>query len=1670
MLKRLVLLFLVAAGIAIGTGPDPHAQSCGSNAVVCENNLPGNPSSEWDITGAGDASIQGFATDISVNRGGTVHFKINTTAATFRIDVYRLGYYAGLGARKVATIPTVSGQSQPACLTNNTTFLVDCGNWSETASWAVPATAVSGIYVAKSVRSDTGGSSHIVFIVRDDASTSDVLFQTSDTTWQAYNQYGGFSLYLGSPQRAFKVSYNRPFSTRGQTGGFGPSDWLFSTEYPMLRWLEANGYDVTYFTGIDTARSGALIRNHRALLSVGHDEYWSAEQRASVEAARAAGVHLAFFSGNEIFWKTRWETSIDGSGTPFRTLVCYKETIAGSAIDSADPPTWTGTWRDLRLSPPADGGKPENALSGQLFTINRGSAAITVPSTYASLRFWRNTAVAQLQPGQTATLADQTLGYEWDEDIDNGFRPAGSMQLSSTSVPITDNHLVDFGNTYHSATVTHHMTLYRHASGALVFGAGTVQWAWGLDPNHDIGPDTGSSTADPIVQQATMNLLGDMGVQPQTRQAGLFPALPSSDSTAPTSAIASPAAGAVIAAGTRVAITGTAADGGGGVVGGVEASVDGGATWHPASGTSNWSYSWRPNATGTANILSRAVDDTGNLEQPVTQTTVTVGPVNCPCSIWDDAFGPWDIDSADANAIEEGVKFRSDVNGQITGIRFYKAPANTGTHTGHLWASDGTLLGSLTFSNETASGWQQASFATPISIVANTTYVASYHTNAGHYSVDDFYFGRSGTDMGPLHALRSGVDGPNGVFIYGATAFPTQSFESENTWVDVVLGPVDTTPPTVSITAPAGGVTVNGTVAVSATAADNVSVVGVQFKLDGANLGAEDTAAPYTINWNSTTIGNGSHTLTAVVRDPSANTTTSAPVPVTVNNPDVTPPTVSMTAPVNNAIVSGTGVTVSANASDNNGVAGVQFLLDGAALGAEVLTSPFTMSWNSMTTANGAHTLAARARDAAGNVATSANVTVTIGNGAPTLDVNVFTDKSTTTTTITSPTFSTNGASELLVAFVGADDRTAGNTVSGVTGGGLTWTLVRRTNTQRGDSEIWRAFSASTLSGASVTATLTQGAAASLTVVSFAGVDTTGTNGSGAVGATGSGSAATGAPTASLVSTRANSFVFGVGLDWDAGPARTLGANQTMVHQYAATNVITAWVQRTTSPVAASGTTVTINDTAPTADRYNLTICEILPPGTPTWTVSGAVTPAASGVGTTLALSGAATGTVTADAAGNFTFTGLANGTYTVTPSKTGFTFSPASQSVTVSGANVTAVNFTAAPVPTWNISGTVSPSASGANTTLTLSGAGTGTATADASGNFTFTGRPNGTYTVTPSKSGFSFSPTSQTVVVNGANVGAVNFTAAALPTWSVSGTVSPSANGSATTLTLSGAGSGTTTADASGNFTFTGLNNGTYTVTPSKSGFVFTPASQSVTASGANVTGVNFTIATAPPPSGIKIDANVSRDQPTSATTVASPAFSTTSANELVLAFVVADYLSGANTTVTNVTGAGLTWQLVVRSNIQSGTSEVWRAFAPSTLTNVTVTATLSQSVDSMLTVMSFSGVDTSGTNGSGAIGAIATSNSISGAPSASLATTRNNSWVMGAGNDYDNAIARIVGANQTLVHQYMPPVGDTYWVQRQNAPTPLAGTNVTINDTAPTSDRFNLAICEILPVPGT
>ena len=189
----------------------------------------------------------------------------------------------------------------------------------------------------------------------------------------------------------------------------------------------------------------------------------------------------------------------------------------------------------------------------------------------------------------------------------------------------------------------------------------------------------------------------------------------------------------------------------------------------------------------------------------------------------------------------------------------------------------------------------------------------------------------------------------------------------------------DTTAPTVSVTSPASGSAVAGSVNITATAADNVAVAGVRFAVDGVNSGSEDVTAPYALSWNTTTVPNGSHTLTAIARDSSGNLKTSAAVTVTVANGDTTNPTVSITSPVNGASVTGS-ISITATAADAVAVSGVRFLLDGVSLGTEDLTAPYAQAWNSTTTTNGSHALTAIARDSSGNVKTSATVTVTITN------------------------------------------------------------------------------------------------------------------------------------------------------------------------------------------------------------------------------------------------------------------------------------------------------------------------------------------------------------------------------------------------------------------------------------------------------------------------------------------------------------------------------------------------------------------------------------------------------------------------------------------------------------------------------------------------------------------
>ena len=158
----------------------------------------------------------------------------------------------------------------------------------------------------------------------------------------------------------------------------------------------------------------------------------------------------------------------------------------------------------------------------------------------------------------------------------------------------------------------------------------------------------------------------------------------------------------------------------------------------------------------------------------------------CPCTIWPTSATP--AGSAnDPNAVELGVRLRSDVSGSITGLRFYKGAANTGIHVANLWTNAGVLLATATFTGETASGWQTVNFPTPVPITANTTYVASYHTNAGQYAYSSLFFASAGVDSAPLHALRTNVDGSNGVYLYGASGFPSETYNSTNYWVDVVF-------------------------------------------------------------------------------------------------------------------------------------------------------------------------------------------------------------------------------------------------------------------------------------------------------------------------------------------------------------------------------------------------------------------------------------------------------------------------------------------------------------------------------------------------------------------------------------------------------------------------------------------------------------------------------------------------------------------------------------------------------------------------------------------------------------------------------------------------------------------------------------------------------------------
>lgn len=364
-----------------------------TKTITEENSLPGT--SEWKLTNpAIHREIEGYASATSVNIGDSIHLFINTAATKQIINVYRMGWYNGLGSRLIAGPFTTEGTVQKIPKPDTETGLIEC-DWIHPFSLKIEKNWTSGIYLIKLEENVTNKQSYILFVVRNDHKSADILFQLPITTYQSYNTWGGKSLYShasgdsipwGSSKgvAADKVSFNRPYaaSTNMKTiKSVGSSEFLANVQpinegypissagwdYNMVRWLEKNGYDVNYSTNIDTHTSPNILKKHKLFLSQGHDEYWTQEMKNNIIAARDTGVNLAFFGANIAYWQMRLEPSTITNSLN-RTMVCYKNT-------NTDPVKGIATTVMFR-NPPIS--KPEAAFVGVQYFSDRIDSDIII--------------------------------------------------------------------------------------------------------------------------------------------------------------------------------------------------------------------------------------------------------------------------------------------------------------------------------------------------------------------------------------------------------------------------------------------------------------------------------------------------------------------------------------------------------------------------------------------------------------------------------------------------------------------------------------------------------------------------------------------------------------------------------------------------------------------------------------------------------------------------------------------------------------------------------------------------------------------------------------------------------------------------------------------------------------------------------------------------------------------------------------------------------------------------------------------------------------------------------------------------------------------------------------------------------------------------------------------
>lgn len=528
-----------AAQVAyVNSGADIN--SAPANDIVRENSLPGTAKANWFLGNNGtNSTIAGYTDKTSYAPGDTVSFKVDSTNNPFRVEIYRLGFYGNetLGARCITGDAFITGspavQSDPSV--DGTLGHTTC-SWSTTASWTVPSDATPGFYYVLFRRTDVTtnvASGH--FIVKGDPAGKAVMV-SPDCTYQAYNIWGattnngnrstgtwtGRSLYqIGNDgaaanfsHRSYAVSFDRPYSIQSTN----EATYVFDSEYGIMSFCEAQGYDLTYASEIDLENDNNYLNDATLVMSNGHPEYWTTNIWDAYKNARDNGVNIMFNASNVALWRTRFAAGDSNK----RTIICYKDsgtvdTSAGFTGTGRDPLEYTGTWRDSRTSTPNNTDRrPEDSLTGQWFKVSAAlNDTLGVPFAYKGKPIWRNSSSVQaLTTGQTFTAGAGTIGDELDfVDPSSSSRPANIVELNPVQKSYNGQAANANGSTYigNSGNINAGFSLYRDDSGALVFSTGSWR-AWLPLTRWQKGNYQSGSTPDTNWQNAFLAIMHDLGV------------------------------------------------------------------------------------------------------------------------------------------------------------------------------------------------------------------------------------------------------------------------------------------------------------------------------------------------------------------------------------------------------------------------------------------------------------------------------------------------------------------------------------------------------------------------------------------------------------------------------------------------------------------------------------------------------------------------------------------------------------------------------------------------------------------------------------------------------------------------------------------------------------------------------------------------------------------------------------------------------------------------------------------------------------------------------------------------------------------------------------------------------------------------------------------------------